>query len=134
MLLSCKTPLSQGALTTLLQVYEVFSKTGDIKRIVMGLDKLKKTPCGFAFVEYYKRQDALDAVKYLNGTQLDERPVRVDIDYGFKDGRQFGRGRSGGQVWCIVMVAVAASVHHCRNVATLGVKGLHTCLAKLILR
>jgi RNA recognition motif-containing protein len=43
-------------------------------------------------------QDALAAVRYLNGTSLDERPIRVDIDYGFEEGRQFGRGRSGGQV------------------------------------
>jgi nuclear cap-binding protein subunit 2 len=29
---------------------------------------------------------------------LDERLIRVDVDYGFEEGRQFGRGRSGGQV------------------------------------
>lgn len=29
---------------------------------------------------------------------LDDRPVRADYDWGFKEGRQFGRGRSGGQV------------------------------------
>ena len=55
------------------------------------------TPCGFAFVVYYTREDAEDAVKYINGTVLDDRPVRADFDWGFKEGRQFGRGRSGGQ-------------------------------------
>ena len=34
------------------QIYELFSRAGDLKRVVMGLDKLKKTPCGFCFVEY----------------------------------------------------------------------------------
>jgi len=34
------------------QIYELFSKCGDVKRIIMGLDKYKKTPCGFCFVEY----------------------------------------------------------------------------------
>ena len=63
----------------------------------MGLDKKLMTPCGFAFVVYYTREDAEDAVKYINGTVLDDRPVRADFDWGFKDGRQFGRGRSGGQ-------------------------------------
>ncbi len=29
---------------------------------------------------------------------VDERPIRVDIDWGFQEGRQYGRGRSGGQV------------------------------------
>lgn len=34
------------------QIYEVFSRGGDVRRVVMGLDKVKKTPCGFCFVEY----------------------------------------------------------------------------------
>ena len=38
--------------TTEEQIYELFSKCGDIKRIIMGLDKVRKTPCGFCFVEY----------------------------------------------------------------------------------
>ncbi len=77
---------------------QVFSRAGDVKRIIMGLDKHQMTPCGFAFVVYYTRQDAEDAVKYISGTIMDDRPIRVDFDWGFKDGRQFGRGRSGGQV------------------------------------
>ncbi|KAJ3006119.1 nuclear cap binding complex subunit [Thoreauomyces humboldtii] len=84
--------------TTEEQIYELFSKCGEIKRIIMGLDRFKKTPCGFCFVEYYHREDALDCVKYINGTKLDERIVRTDLDPGYKDGRNLGRGRSGGQV------------------------------------
>lgn len=76
----------------------MFSKAGDIKRIIMGLDRQKMTPCGFCFVVYYTRADASDCVKYLNGTLLDDRAIRIDFDWGFRDGRQFGRGRSGGQV------------------------------------
>ena len=38
--------------TTEEQIHELFSRCGDIKRIIMGLDKVKKTPCGFCFVEY----------------------------------------------------------------------------------
>lgn len=64
----------------------------------MGLDKVKKTPCGFCFVEYYTRTDAEMAIRYVNGTRLDDRIVRADWDAGFKEGRQYGRGRSGGQV------------------------------------
>jgi nuclear cap-binding protein subunit 2 len=84
--------------TTEDQLYEVFSKAGDVKRIIMGLDRQRKTPCGFCFVSYYTRSDADACVKYINGTVLDERPIRVDFDWGFQEGRQFGRGRSGGQV------------------------------------
>lgn len=37
-------------------------------------------------------------MRFINGTKLDERLVRTDLDPGFKEGRQYGRGRSGGQV------------------------------------
>ncbi|KAI9205093.1 putative nuclear cap binding protein subunit 2 [Polychytrium aggregatum] len=84
--------------TTEEQIHELFSKAGEIKRIIMGLDRNLKTPCGFCFVEYYHRGDALDCMKFINGTKLDERIVRTDIDPGFRDGRQYGRGKSGGQV------------------------------------
>jgi nuclear cap-binding protein subunit 2 len=33
--------------TTEEQIYELFSRVGDIKRIIMGLDKVRKTPCKF---------------------------------------------------------------------------------------
>ncbi|KAK4238578.1 hypothetical protein C8A03DRAFT_43695 [Achaetomium macrosporum] len=84
--------------TTEEQVYELFSKCGEIKRLVMGLDRFTKTPCGFCFVEYYTHQDALDCMKYIGGTKLDERIIRTDLDPGFTEGRQYGRGKSGGQV------------------------------------
>ena len=69
-----------------------------MKRIVMGLDRVKKTPCGFCFVEYYTREDAENCIRYVSGTRLDDRVIRVDWDAGFQEGRQYGRGRSGGQV------------------------------------
>ncbi|CAJ2660538.1 nuclear cap-binding protein subunit 2-like isoform X2 [Trifolium pratense] len=84
--------------TTEEQIYELFSRAGEIKKIIMGLDKNTKTPCGFSFVSYYSREDTEDACKYISGTILDDRPIRVDFDWGFQDGRQWGRGRSGGQV------------------------------------
>ncbi|KAI8393817.1 uncharacterized protein BYT42DRAFT_542018 [Radiomyces spectabilis] len=99
--LSSTTTLYVGNLsfyTTEEQIYELFSKCGEIKRIIMGLDRNQKTPCGFCFVEYYHRSDALDCMKYANGTKLDDRVIRCDLDPGFKEGRQYGRGRSGGQV------------------------------------
>ncbi|KAF8409198.1 hypothetical protein HHK36_005272 [Tetracentron sinense] len=84
--------------TTEEQVYELFTRAGEIKKMIMGLDKNTKTPCGFCFVLYYSRDDAEDCVKYISGTILDDRPIRVDFDWGFQEGRQWGRGRSGGQV------------------------------------
>ncbi|CAK8698001.1 nuclear cap-binding protein subunit 2-like [Clavelina lepadiformis] len=100
-LLQLSTTLYVGNLsyfTTEEQIYELFSKCGDLKRVVMGLDKFKKTPCGFCFVEYYDRVSAEDCVRFINGTRLDDRVVRTDWDAGFKEGRQYGRGKAGGQV------------------------------------
>jgi len=71
---------------------------GDVRRVVMGLDKNTLTPCGFCFVVYYTRGDTEACVNILGGSVLDERPIRVDVDWGFQEGRQYGRGKSGGQV------------------------------------
>lgn len=38
------------------QIYELFSMCGEVKRVIMGLDRVKKTPCGFCFVEYPKQE------------------------------------------------------------------------------
>ncbi|XP_045105229.1 nuclear cap-binding protein subunit 2-like [Portunus trituberculatus] len=84
--------------TTEEQLYELFGRAGDVKKIVMGLDKFKKTPCGFCFVEYFTREDSEMCMRYINGTRLDDRIVRTDWDAGFVEGRQYGRGKSGGQV------------------------------------
>ncbi|KAF8652676.1 hypothetical protein AX16_004183 [Volvariella volvacea WC 439] len=106
-LLAKSTTLYVGNLsfyTTEEQIYELFAKCaspesgGGIKRIIMGLDRNTRTPCGFCFVEYYTHEEALAAMRYISGTKLDERVIRCDLDLGYKEGRQFGRGKSGGQV------------------------------------
>lgn len=84
--------------TTETQIFELFSQAGEVKRIIMGLDKFKKTPCGFCFVEYYTRADASNCVRFINASRLDGRIIRTDWDAGFTEGRQYGRGKSGGQV------------------------------------
>ena len=37
-------------------------------------------------------------MKYIGGTKLDERVIRTDLYEGVAEGRQYGRGKSGGQV------------------------------------
>ena len=37
-------------------------------------------------------------MRYINGTRLDDRIIRTDWDAGFVEGRQYGRGKTGGQV------------------------------------
>jgi len=80
------------------QIYELFSRVGTVKRVIMGLDRFKKTPCGFCFVEYMTHAEAIACANFLSETKLDSRVVRCEMDGGFREGRQFGRGLSGGQV------------------------------------
>lgn len=84
--------------TTEMQIEEVFSSVGPVKRVIMGLNMKTKTPCGFCFVEYYTTDHAAAALKFVSGTKCDDRIIRCDMDTGFKPGRQYGRGISGGQV------------------------------------
>ena len=54
--------------------------------------------CFLKNLRYYTRTDAENALRYINGTRLDDRVIRCDWDAGFKEGRQYGRGKHGGQV------------------------------------
>jgi RNA recognition motif-containing protein len=87
--------------TTEEQLYDLFGRCGDVKKVTMGLDRNTREPCGFAFVEFFSRSAAMYAVHYLSGSKLDDQPVRIEIDRGHLEqepDRKFGRSRSGGQV------------------------------------
>mmetsp|Transcript_128616 Transcript_128616/g.191658 ORF Transcript_128616/g.191658 Transcript_128616/m.191658 type:complete len:225 (+) Transcript_128616:110-784(+) len=79
-------------------IWAHFRQVGPVKAVHMGLDRFRKMPCGFCFVEYARRDDALEAVASLTGSKLDGNIIRVELDAGFQPGRQYGRGASGGQV------------------------------------
>jgi nuclear cap-binding protein subunit 2 len=84
--------------TTESQIHETFSVVGPIKSIIMGLNNITKTPCGFCFIEYYTREHTNACLKYLTDTIIDDRMIRCDLDGGYRPGREFGRGKSGGQI------------------------------------
>ncbi len=83
--------------TTEEQLFELFNGCGSIKQIIMGLDKKKLTPAGFCFIIFDKPRSALNAVKFMNKTKINGKPMNIDLDPGFEEGRQFGRGADGGQ-------------------------------------
>ena len=78
-------------------VFGYFSQAGCVDKVIMGLHRVDQTPCGFAFVVYFNRSAALAAVGCLNATPLNGSLLKVDVDPGFIEGRQFGRGSSGAQ-------------------------------------
>jgi len=80
------------------QLYSLCTRVGPVRRVIMGLNSRLKTPCGFAFAEFYEANDALEAVAVLSETVLDDMQIRVELDFGYKNGRHFGRGQTGGQV------------------------------------
>jgi nuclear cap-binding protein subunit 2 len=79
------------------QISAFFSSCGEVRAIKMGLNRMTRTPCGFAFVQYFTHEAAQLAVDMLNGAKFDERIIKVEMDPGYKDGRQWGRGKTGGQ-------------------------------------
>ncbi|KAG7699380.1 hypothetical protein KL951_001097 [Ogataea haglerorum] len=83
--------------TTEEQLFELFSNCGTIVKIIMGLDKHKLTPTGFCFIIFDTPSGALNSIKYLNKTKVNGRSMEIDLDPGFEEGRQFGRGPDGGQ-------------------------------------
>ena len=74
--------------TTEAQIYELCSRVGPVKRVIMGLNRRTKTPCGFCFVEHYTADAALENVNRVTGLVLDDRPLRSELDFGFREGRQ----------------------------------------------
>jgi nuclear cap-binding protein subunit 2 len=49
------------------QLLETFSVVGPVKRVIMGLNSVSKTPCGFCFIEYYNQEHYKAALKYISG-------------------------------------------------------------------
>lgn len=66
--------------TTEEQLYELFGLVAPVKQVIMGLNRLNKTPCGFCFVIYYTHDDAIACHRYLHGIMCDERPITVSLD------------------------------------------------------
>ncbi|XP_026194149.1 nuclear cap-binding protein subunit 2 [Cyclospora cayetanensis] len=85
--------------TTEEELYELARHAGSVDRIVMGLNRLTRAPCGFAFIFFRSPREAHVAVQILSGAQCDGRVIRVDPDSGRDiDGeRKYGRGTSGRQ-------------------------------------
>lgn len=83
--------------TTEEQLFELCSSFGIVKTTIMGLNRFTKTPTGFCFVEFFSRNDALEAMSQLQGVVVDSQALYVALDVGFYEGRQYGRGTKGGQ-------------------------------------
>lgn len=88
-----------GGLSTKVEeerLWAIFGLCGEVRRVIMGVNRSTLYPCGFAFVEFYDSSCAQKACLF-NGVKLSGKYIKVDLDYGFQEGRQYGRGVFGGQ-------------------------------------
>lgn len=77
----------------------LFEKYGDVGDIYLPLERDSGRSRGFAFVRYYDKRDAEDALDALNGRMYDGRDLRISMDAGRPrfSGDRGGRGGGGGR-------------------------------------
>lgn len=80
------------------QIYLLFSKIAPVKRVIMGLDAHRYTPCGFCFIEFADSTSPKISRRYFSKTSIMNKHIYIDLDIGFAENRQYGRGISGGQI------------------------------------
>jgi len=79
-----------------------FDKYGDIGDIYIPRDRFTRKSRGFAFVRYYDKRDAEDAMDAIDMQMLDGRELRVQMaryarpPERSRGGRRGGFGRGGG--------------------------------------
>ena len=78
-------------------IYSIFNNFGPIKKVIMGINPKTKQNIGFCFIEFYSRDSALLAVSCKDHFKISGKKVFIDLDRGFEEGRQFGRGEDGNQ-------------------------------------
>lgn len=80
------------------RLWHLFSICGEVRRIIMGVNRSRLTFCGFLFVEFEDSRSADSAVAFFRDFLLDGHPITIDKDIGFSEGRQYGRGVFGGSM------------------------------------
>jgi len=77
----------------------LFEKYGDVGDVYFPLERGTGRSRGFAFVRYFDKRDAEDAMDALNGRQYDGRELKISVDPGRpqRDGEGGGGGFGGGR-------------------------------------
>jgi len=75
----------------------LFEKYGEVGDVYFPLERDTGRSRGFAFVRYFDKRDAEDAMDALNGRQYDGRELKISVDPGRPArGNDYGRGGGGG--------------------------------------
>jgi len=76
----------------------VFERCGEVGDIYIPRDRYTRESRGFAFVRFYDKRDAEDALEAMDGRMLDGRELRVQMArYGRPTSPQTRRGGGGGR-------------------------------------
>lgn len=76
----------------------VFERCGEVGDIYIPRDRHTRESRGFAFVRFYDKRDAQDALDAMDGRMLDGRELRVQMArYGRPTSPQRGGGGGGGR-------------------------------------
>jgi len=78
-------------------IVPLFEKYGDVGDVYLPKERDTGRSRGFAFVRFYDKRDAEDAVDALNGRQYDGRELRISVDAGRPAGNDRGGGFGGGR-------------------------------------
>ena len=65
---------------------DAFSEYGDVSNIAINRDKSDGKSLRYVLIEYEKKEEAIDAIKNMNGKELLERVISVD--WAFKNSRR----------------------------------------------
>lgn len=76
----------------------VFERCGEVGDIYIPRDRHTRESRGFAFVRFFDKRDAQDALDAMDGRMLDGRELRVQMArYGRPTSPQRGGGSAGGR-------------------------------------
>lgn len=82
--------------TTPDELRRAFDKYGEVGDVYIPRDRFTKESRGFAFVRFYDKRDADDAMRYMDGAIIDGRELRVQkARYGRPNNER--RPRGGGR-------------------------------------
>jgi len=79
------------------ELRKLFQKYGDISDVYIPLDYYTRESRGFAYVQFDHKEDAEDAVHYLDGYKLFGRAIEVQVAQGDRKTPAQMRYRGGGQ-------------------------------------
>ena len=77
----------------------LFAEYGQIERVNLITDRYSGRSRGFAFVEMSTEEAAQEAIRGLNGRQVDDREIKVDKAKPKRDQRDQRQGDWGRSRW-----------------------------------